>query len=89
MTIRPLLLLIIALLPVKNIGQTLDFTWLDNDAKSKAASLEQQFKSINSAVGNEYDLTYLRLLFTVDHVVHYITGSVTSYFRVLSEAPHT
>jgi len=70
------------------IAQTLDLSWIDEDAQSKARYLDLRHKATNTTVGNTYDLTFHRLLFTVDPAERYITGSVTSYFRHLSEPPH-
>jgi len=39
-------------------------------------------------VGSEYDLTFQRLLFTADPANQYITGSITSYYKNLTEPPH-
>jgi len=69
-------------------AQNLDLTWIEADAQSKSQMVKWS-KSQTSSIGAEYDLTFLRLLFTVDPAEQYITGSIMNYFRVLSEPPHT
>ncbi len=84
-----ILLAILALsISAQTLTQDLDLSWIDKEANLKAHSLEQKFKSLNTTVGNEYDLTYVRALWDIDPAVRYITGSITSYYRVLTEPPH-
>jgi aminopeptidase N len=70
-------------------AQTLDLSWIDDDAAAKSHHMESRKKAMNTTVGNTYDLVFHRLLFWVDPAERYITGSVTSYFKHLSEPPHT
>ncbi len=84
LTAIPLLLLTMAL-----SAQSFNLDWIDADAAAKSRHMEARQKAMASEVGNTYDLIFHRLLFRVDPAVRYITGSVTSYFRHLSEPPHT
>lgn len=77
-------------------SQSLDLSWIEKDAKSKTLRLRSGSGKLvaersrsASTVGAEFDLTYLRLLFTVDPAEQYITGSIMNYFRVLSKPPHS
>ncbi len=77
------------MLPASIIAQTPDLSWIDADAAVKAQALEMRQKALSTTVGNTYDLTFQRLLFWVDPAERFITGSISSYFRNLTESPHT
>ena len=86
---KTLIIALLALLSLKATSQEINLNWIDREAESKSKSLTQQYKALTSKVGNEYDLTYIRLLLEVDPAENYITGSITSYFKILKEPPHT
>lgn len=76
-------------------SQSLNLSWIDTDAKMKTSIVDpfliksgQSYSPIAHS-SETFDLTYLRLLFTVDPAEHFITGSIMNHFRVLSKPPHS